>query len=423
MAEGRGRCPVCWLLVVVAFLTLTISTGVWNPFPGLWDWINTSRPLSDPLTAWQERLLGVPKTVTVLDRYVVIEHRESVEVRNRASGRQLWQTKADWAAVANGLVVVGTLLKKGYEVRETGSGAVIRRDDKASAVWTFTNAMLDVSCYTSKDCELVARDPAQGTERWRVGLPGIGFVLFADNPGLAGAQQMGSELTPMPALLGFPIDRKVHVVDTASGRLLRAVAQDQHTVVHVLGGRVIHSVAVARNGRCIPTVSAREGVSGSEVWRREGYQLLTINSAGCDQRGEPKAGGNAVVAIRPDGHQALLDAGDGREVLVCADGEKILATDGVYAVVQTADKSKIAGYALGRPRPLWTRNANQKVTVTVTRSAVVITDRSPDRIVVLDPASGRVRSEVRSAAEVLAYDGRGLMLGDRRELGYLSLSG
>jgi len=413
---------VCWLLVVVAFLTLTISTGVWNPFPGLWDWINTSRPLSEPNTAWQERLGGVPKTVTVLDRYVVIEHRESVEVRNRASGRQLWQTKADWAAIANGLVVVGTLLKKGYEVRETSSGAVIRRDDKASAVWTFTNAMLDVSCRTSKDCELVARDPEEGTEKWRVGLPGIGFVLFADNPELAGARQMGSDLTPMPPLLGFPIDRKVHVVDTASGRLLRVVAQDQHTVVHVLAGRVIHSVAVARNGRCIPTVSGREGVSGSEVWRRDGYQLLSINGAGCDQRGEPKAGGNAVVAVRPDGHQALLDAGDGREVLVCADGEKILATDGVYAVVQASDKSRIAGYALGRSRPLWTRNANEKVTVTVTRSAVVLTDRSPDRIIVLDPATGKVRSEVRSGADVLAYDGRGLMLGDRRELGYLSLS-
>ena len=422
MAEGKPRCRSCWLIVVVALLTLTISTGVWNPFPGLWDWINTSRPLSDPVTAWQERLLGVPKSVTVLDSYVVIEHRESVEVRNRASGRQLWQTKADWAAVADGFVVVGTLLTKGYEVRDTSSGAVVRRDSKASAVWTFTNAMLDVSCRTSKDCELVARDTEMGTEKWRVGLPGIGFVLFADNPVLAGAQQMGSGPTRMPPLLGFPIDRKVHVVDTTTGRLLRAVAQDEHTVVHVLAGRVIQSTTVSRNGRCVPTVSASEGASGTAVWRRQGYQLLSINGAGCDQRGEPRAGGNAVVAIRPDGHEALLDAGDGREVLVCADGEKVLGTDGIYAVVLSADKSRIAGYALGRPRPLWTRNANEKVTVNVTRTAVVVTDRSPDRIIVLDPVTGRVRSEVRSGAEVLAYDGSGLMLGDRRELGYLSVS-
>lgn len=422
MAEGKPRCRSCWLIVVVALLTLTISTGAWNPFPGLWDWLNTSRPLSDPVTAWQERLLGVPKSVTVLDRYVVIEHRESVEVRNRASGRQLWQTKADWAAVAGGLVVVGTLLTKGYEVRETSSGAVIRRDSKASAVWTFTNAMLDVSCRTSKDCELVARDPEEGTEKWVVGLPGIGFVLFADNPGLAGARQMGSGQTPMPPLLGFPIDHRVHVVDTTTGRLLRAVQEDQHTVVHVMAGRVVQSTAVARNGRCIPSITASEGASGTTVWRRAGYQMLTINNAGCDQRGEPEAGGNAVVAIRPDGRQALLDAGDGREVLVCADGEKVLGTDGIYAVVQSADKSKIVGYALGRSRPLWTRNANEKVTVDVTRTAVVVTDRSPDRILVLDPVTGSIRTEVRSGADVLAYDARGLMLGDRRELGYLSVS-
>lgn len=417
------RCRFCWLLVIIALLTLTISTGVWNPFPSLWDWINTSRPLADPNTEWQERLGGVPKTVTVLDSYVIIEHRESVEVRSRASGRQLWQTKADWAAVANGLVVVGTLLEKGYEVRETSSGAVIRRDDRAAAVWTFTNAMLDVTCRSSKDCELVARDPAEGTQRWRAILPGIGFVLFADNPGLAGAEQMGNNLTMMPPLLGFPIDNRVHVVDTSSGRLLRAVPEDQHTVVHVVAGRVIHSTTVSRNGRCIPTVTGREGASGSEIWRKEGYQLLSMNGAGCDQRGEPKAGGNAVVAIRPDGFQALLDAGDGREVLVCGDGEKILGTDGIHAVVQTSDGSRIVGYAVGRSKPLWTREADKKVAVTVTRSAVVVSDRSPERIIVLDPATGAVRSEVRSGADVLASDSRGLMLGDRRELGYLSLAG
>lgn len=227
----------------------------------------------------------------------------------------------------------------------------------------------------------------------------------------------------MPPLLGFPIDNRVHVVDTSTGRLLRAVPEDEHTAVHVLAGRVIHSTVVSRNGRCIPSVSGREGAGGSEIWRKDGYQLLSINGAGCQQRGEPKVGGNAVVAIRPDGFQALLDAGDGREVLVCGEGEKILGTDGTYAVVQTADESKIVGYAVGRAKPLWTREANKKATVTVTRTAIVLRDHSPDRIIVLDPANGNVRSEVRSGADVLAADARGLMLGDRRELGYLSLAG
>jgi outer membrane protein assembly factor BamB len=404
-------------------MIILVSTGVWNPFPGLWDWIDKSRPLSDPLTNWQERLGGVPKTVTVLEKYVVVEHRESVEVRSRTTGRQLWQTKADWAAVANGSIVSGTLLKKGYEVRDPGSGVVIRRDDKAAAVWTFTNGMLDVSCRTSKDCELVSRDPATGDQRWRVGLPGIGFVLFADNPGLAGAAQMGSDQTPMPPLLGFPIDGRVHVVDTMSGRVLRAISPSQYTAVRVVAGRVIYSIATPRNGRCIITLYGREGLSDSVVWRRDGYQILSMTGAGCDQRGEPQAGGNAVIAIRPDGRQALLDAGDGREVLVCDDGEKVLGTDGIYAVVQSADGSRISGFVLGRAKPLWTREANRKVAVEVSRSAVVVTDRSPDRIIVLDPVSGKVRSEVRSGADVVAYDAGGLMLADRRELGYLAVNG
>jgi hypothetical protein len=283
--------------------------------------------------------------------------------------------------------------------------------------------MLDVNCFDPKDCQLASREPVSGAARWKTNLPGIGFVLFADNPGLAGAEQMYAAPTEMPPLLGFPIDNKIHVVDTGTGRMLRAVGQDQNTVVKVLAGRVIHNVAVVRNGRCVVSVAGKEGHSGAEVWRRDGYQLLSTAGAGCDQRGEPRAGGNAVVAVRPDGKQALLDAGDGREVLVTADGEKILGTDGIYAVVQSADGSHISGYALGRPRHLWTREAGPKVKVVVSRTAVVVSDQDPDRIIVLERGTGTVRAEVRSGADVLAFDALGLMLGDRRELGYLALTG
>jgi outer membrane protein assembly factor BamB len=414
---------LCWLVAIVAGLTLMISTGLWNPFPGLWEWLNKSRPLSDPLTTWQERLGGVPRNVTVLEKYVVIEHADSVEVRNRTTGRKLWQAKSDWAAVAAGTVVSGTLLKKGYEVRDAGTGAVLRRDDKASAVWTYTNAMLDISCFAPKDCELVARNPADGAQKWKVMVPGMGFVLFADNPGLAGAELFTAEPVPLPTLLGFPIDGRIRVVDTSSGRLLRSIEPERNTAVYVLADRVIYSIAKPRNGRCVVTISGREGNSAAEVWRRDGYQLVSTTGGGCDQRGQPKAGGNAVVAIRPDGNQSLLDANDGREVLTCADGEKILSTDGIYAVVQSADGSRITGYLLGRAKPLWTREANPKVSVAVSRTAVVVMDHSPDRIIVLDPATGKVRSEVRSGAEVVAHDAAGLILADRRELGYLALGG
>ncbi len=412
-----------WIVAVIAAMTLLVSTGLWNPFPGMWDWVNTKRPLSEPEGLWQVRLDGVPKNIYVLEKHFVLEHGTTVEVRARLDGRQTWQTAADWAATAGGYVVTGKLLVKGYEVRDPATGAVVRKDEKAAAVWTFADAIIDVTCRTSKDCELVARVPDSGREKWRVLLPGIGFVLFADNPSLAGPAPI-SELAPqqpMPRLLGFPIDNRVHVVDTSSGKALPVVTPADHTAVQVLGGRVIHSTATPRNGRCILSVVGRQGSSGAEVWRHDGYSVLKLNGAGCGLSGEPVAGGNAIVAIRPDGREALLDAGDGREVLVAGDDEKVLATDGVYAV--TRKGSQLLGYALGRStKPLWEREANKSASVVVTRGAVIVSDRSPDRMIVLDPATGKERGEVRTSGKIVALDTVGFLLADRRGLGYSEFS-
>jgi outer membrane protein assembly factor BamB len=422
-----------WLVAIIVAMTLLITTGLWNPFPGLWDWINRSRPLSEPAVQWQERLGGTPRSVTLLERFIVIEQPESVEVRQRGTGRRVWETKSDWAAVAGSasrpVVVSGTLLKKGYEVRDAGTGLVLRRDEKASAVWSFANALLDVSCFGSADCEVTAREPATGAELWRAGLPGIGFVLFADNPKLAhGAGfsperiEIGTQPKLMPPVLAFPVDNRLHIVETAEGRVQQTIEPGRTDSVTVLGGRVVHSLAKPREGSCLITLSGRDGITGHEVWRRDGYILRTISGAGCVQPKEPVAGGNAVIAIRPDGQEALLDAGDGREVLSCQPGEKILATDGIHAVVRAADGASISGYLLGKAEPLWTRKAGPEISVAVGRTAVVISDQTPDRITVVDPATGRVRAEVRSGAGIVAFDGSGILLGDRRELGYLSLA-
>jgi outer membrane protein assembly factor BamB len=327
--------------------------------------------------------------------------------------------------------VAGTLLVKGYQVLDPGTGAVIRRDERAAAVWTYTDALLDVSCRTPLDCELTAHEPASGDEMWRVGLPGIGFVLFADNPDLAKSRPITADRihtqaapTRMPSLLGFPVDGKVQVVDTGEGKVLPSIDPDRQDHIVVLGGRVLHSAATPRDGGCAFTLTARDAVTGEQVWHRDGYQLRTISGGGCEQRKQPAGSGNALVAVRPDGAEVLIDAADGREVLVCAVGEKVLATDGVYAVVRSADGAQISGYALGsaalgKLKPLWTRKADAKASASVTRTAVVIVDRGPDRVIVLDPKTGRVRAEARSGAKVLAIDDAGLLLSEQRDLGYL----
>ncbi len=428
--SGGTVCWKCWGFVVAIAMTLLISTNVWNPFPGLWDWFSASRPLADPALQWQDRLGGVPKTVTLLDRFVVVEQRETVEVRTRTGGKRVWEAKADWAAVAGPaqreVVVSGILLQKGYEVRDPATGKVMWHDTKAAAVWSYSDAIIDVSCFTPKDCELRARDPEDGAELWRAGLPGIGFVLFADNPKLAQGAVMTAEQFearaepwPMPKVLGFPIDNRIHPVDTLERKPLPVIERDKHTSVTVLGGRIVYSIATPREGTCIITLSGRDGTNGKEIWVKHGYQLRTISGAGCDQRKEPVAGGSAVVALRPDGREALLDAADGREVLTAENGEKILATDGIRAVVRSADGAKITAFQLGRAEPLWSRKASDKATVSVTRSAIILADHTPDRVMVLEPTSGRVLKDVRSSAKVVAADHRALLLADRRDLGYL----
>lgn len=417
-------------MAVVAVLTLLVTTGLWNPFPGIAAWLTTSQPLADPALPWQERLGGVPKSLTLLDRFVVVEQRESVEVRSRSSGRRIWQTKSDWATVAGPpertVVVSGMLLKKGFEVRDAATGMVLRRDTRALAVWSFSNALLDVTCGTPKDCELTAQEPASGDVIWRAGLPGIGFVLFADNPKLAMGASMGadrieprSEPVMMPKLLGFPIDNRIHIVDTTDGRVLPVVEPDRDTSVTILGGRIVYSIAEQRDGVCRLTLIGREGATGMEVWRRDGYQMRTLSGAGCEQRREPVAGGNAVVAVRPDGREVLLDAADGREVLIAEAGEKVMATNGIHAAVRSADGQSMSVFALGKPKALWTRRVTSKASVAITRTAVILSDRSPNRITVLETETGASLKEVRSGANIVAMDRFALLLGERRDIGYL----
>jgi hypothetical protein len=426
----RLRPSTGWLVAVAVAVTLLASTGIWNPFPNLWSWLSTSRPIADPALQWQQRLGGVPRSVTVLDRIVVVEQGESVEARTRAGGRRIWEAKSDWATVAGpperAVVVSGTLLTKGYEVRDAVSGLLLRKDDHAAAVWSFADALLQVECGTPKDCDLTAREPVTGDQIWRTALPGVGFVLFADNPKLAMGAALGPDgmrvrpqPAPMPGLLGFPIDGRIYAVDTAQGITFPAVTPGRNTSVTVLGGRLVYSVATERDGACQVVLSGRDALTGAEAWHRDGYHMRTLSGAGCEQHKEPVTGGNAVVAVRPDGREALLDAADGREVLTCAAGEKILATDGIHAVVRSADGAMVNVFMLGKAKPLWTRKADPKATVGVTRTAVILTQHTPDRLVVLDVETGRVRNEVRSTASVVAADAKGLLLGERRELGYL----
>jgi hypothetical protein len=425
----------CYVAFAATIVIVLASTGVWNPFPGLWEWVNQSEPLSAPAVAWQQRLGGSPKSATIAGNAVVLEHRTTVEARGLGSGVRLWQRDADWGAVAGegagAVVVTGELLVKGYDVIDPQSGVVRRHDSEAVAVWTFRNAMLDVRCAGAKDCTLSAWDPRGTSPLWRAQLPGVGFVLFADNPEVLDTRPLSVPRVNedaggpvwMPQLIGFPIDGLVHVVDTTSGTVLQELEPDRDDRVIVAGGRVLRVVADSRDGSCYFTVEATDAATGRDVWRQAGLNLRTADGSGCVQRKDPAGQENVIVGVAADGREVLLDAYDGRSLWIGDDGQRVAAADSRHAVIRAADGRSVSGLVLGASEIAWTRRVHEDAQAALARYAVVVIDREPDRIIALHPDTGEVLLSIRSSAKVVAVGPSGLVLLDRRELGYIRFSG
>jgi hypothetical protein len=430
VAKVGGLSVRGWLLLGLVTVIVLAAAGVWNPWPGVWDRINRSAPISEPDVVWQQRVDGTPKSVTIAGETVIVEQRTRVEARSLATGVQLWVRKADWSAVAGGdrdaVVAVGRLLTKGYEVLDPTTGAVRRRDGDAVGVWTYRNMLLDVSCVAATDCTLRAWDPRGSVPRWTAFLPGVSTGLFADNPGLLGtrrltaaridAQVAGPER--VPPLLGFPVDGRVHVVDTATGRVLQDVepARDERLVA--VGGRMLRVHATAQDGMCLFSVTAHDPGNGRQVWRRTGFNLRTADGAGCAQREAPQGARNVLVGVGADGREAVLDGYDGRLLQVNDEGQRLIAVDDRYALVRSADRRSVLVRELGADRTRWTRPAGAKSGGALTPYAVVLTDEKPNRLIALDPRTGRELVVLRTSANALAVGPAGMVIGEGREIGY-----
>ncbi|WP_245718627.1 PQQ-binding-like beta-propeller repeat protein [Micromonospora rhizosphaerae] len=431
MAKGGGLGVRGWLLVGLITVVILAATGVWNPFPTMWDWVDRSEPISEPDLVWQQRVGGTPKSVTIAGDAVIVEQRTRVEARSLATGTQLWERKADWAAVAGSdrepVVAVGRLLVKGYELLDPTTGVVRRRDDQAVAVWTYRNALLDVRCAQPTDCTLTAWDPRGTRPLWKAFLPGVHSGLLADNPDLLGTRRLtaprihrevaGPE--PVPPLLGFPVDGRVHVVDTATGRVLQNVQPGREERLAVIGGRLLRITATSRDGTCYFAISARDPATGQEVWRRTGVNLRTADYAGCVQREDPQGARNVLIGVAPDGREAVIDGYDGRLLHVGAEGEKVIAVDDRYTLVRSADKRSIVGRELSVDRVAWSRAAGGKSGGALTPYAALIAEEKPSRLIAVDPRTGRELVVLRTSANALAVGPHGMIIGEGREIGYV----
>jgi outer membrane protein assembly factor BamB len=398
---------------------------------GLDAWLARTVSLSKPSPVWTKRVGGQPSSAAVAGGSVVVMMRGTVEAHDRSDGRVLWSKDADWGAVAgagDGTVVLLGHHGHGYDVVSPASGTTRWSDGSAIGAWTYRDAVLSLTCpQLLTDCALTAHAPADGGVRWRSTMPGIGRVLAGVNSPLLGSRELAGAYhslaavpVDLPPVLGFPVDQRVTVVDTATGRRLRQEAPSATTRVVVIGGRILTSTASPHDGNCRFSLTARDPATGRTVWHRDGYDLGTASGAGCEQRRDPGGGGGVLAATRGDNREVLLSARDGRELWVGASGDTVLATDGRYAAVRTADKRRIEAVDLASGATAWARPADPHADVAVTRDAVLVTTPATGRLDALEPGSGRPIVGVESTASVLGVGADGLVLGRGRTIGYVT---
>ncbi|MFI5493277.1 hypothetical protein [Actinoplanes sp. NPDC051859] len=431
MAAG-GPSPKSIAFVGVVTLIVLATTGVWNPFPRLWTWITQTDPIAADAASWQTAIGGSPQTVTITGGTVVIEYRTSIEAYGLTGGVPLWKSDADWAGVVgtgpDAVVVTGRMLTAGYEVLDPATGQVRRKDPAAKAVWTYSDALLDLRCPRSNECELRAWDP-RGTEpRWQVAAPGIGFVLDASNPDLPDTQPLGAAGVDrraggpgvLPHLIGLPGDGKVQIIDTAQGRVAQTRTADHNQRIAVAGSRVLTVTGESRDGTCYYDVIAHASDAGRPVWQREGLNLRTAGDGNaCEQDRDPAGGSNVLLGVGPTGREELISAHDGRDLWRGDKGQRVFAVDNSYALIRSADGKTLSSWSFSRGEVAWRRAAGPEASAALTPYAAIVVEQKPARIVALSPRTGKVLTEARTDAKVFAAGPEGLILVSGRDMAYL----
>ena len=435
MALGSGPGWKGFAVIAAVAVTVLALTGTWNPFPRLWNWVNTSDPIAPGVAKWQKQIGGSPQSITIVDDAVIVEYRTSIDAYGLGAAVKLWTSNADWASVAgsatDAVVVTGRLLTKGYQVLDPRTGAVRRQDKLASAVWTYANAILDLHCAKGDDCELTAWAPRGSQPLWKVNTGGIGFVLNAANPDLPDTRPLTSPQvdddaagpTFMPSMIGLPADNKIQVVDTASGKLVRTVAPGADQRIAVVGGRVLTVTGTAADGTCYYAVAATDPPSGQLVWSRDGLNLRTADDgSSCKQNRDPAGGSDVMLGVDPVGRRELIDAHDGRTLWHGARNQDVLAVDDEFAVIRSADGRTLAGRSFSGSGTVWQRSVGAGTTAAVTPYAVIVAGSKPGRITALSRFHPTVLVDVRTDAKVFAVGPRGLIVVDGRDMAYLPFS-
>jgi outer membrane protein assembly factor BamB len=419
--------------VLALVITGIVVTG-WNPVPKVTDWwekvADSTGKLATPDTTWTERVGGQPSAAIVAGSAAVVVMRGTVEARALSTGAVLWQREADWAAVAgdgvNTVAVVGRR-GQGLAALDPATGNERWKDKDVVGAWTYRDTVLTLACGGLSDCTLTARTPRDGAQIWKLTLPGIGRVLNGANPELLGTDPMSDTYRDaikampraIPAMLGFPIEQKVRVVDVAHGKLMPDASPSNTTRIVVAGGRVLASTASPKDGSCRFSLEARDAATGKAVWKKDGYDLRTASGAGCEQRHDPRGADTVVVATRGDNREVFLSPRDGREMWAGAEGDEIVAADSQYGLVRSEGGKTLSVVGFDKGGRLWQQAVPPKADVAVSRYAILVRDSAEGRVFAYEPVSGRLLLDVKTTSDVIGIGEQGVMLGRGRTIGYL----
>jgi outer membrane protein assembly factor BamB len=447
VAGRLSNCRYCRVLLgvmtLLLVLTVLVATNTWNPWPGLVAWWDKVTALSEPGPAWETRLGGVPDIAAVtISGQVVVASRGFVEGYDGATGALRWHIDAQWALPAGDVVVVRPRSTNpdehrspdtGYSVVDPVTGTVIWGDREARAVWAFSDRIVDLVCPDSGDCLMRGRSHGGGGRQlWAVGLPADARTVNGANPQLAGvrdpAEWFGdaSAGSPgrLPPVIGLPINGRIHVVDTVEGVHVREVTPpNRETRVAFSGERLLFSHATRDDSGCRFRVEAFDYRSDTLVWSSEGFDLDTASGAGCEQRRDPLGAGNHLIGLRGDNHPALLSVANGRPTWVGVPGERVLATDGLLAVIEAADRRTLRVVDLLDPelRPVWSGEMGLRPEAAITRDYVIINDVASQRVIVLSHFGAANVAEFKTRSIVVGYGYHGLIVANGRRIGFVPL--
>lgn len=433
MAQGRTwRNRLLVILALSVYALLIVAEIAPNPLPAVWGWLSQERPLAPDLV-WQERMRAKPDLVAEVGGQLVLDLGRNGEVRQTDDGALAYRLDdAAWVAVAGAGDDQVVLVRDGdgYQVRDPASGAVLHQQEQIDAVWTFTDAVLDLRCESAQSCGLRRFAPGSDRAIWSVDLPGADSASGVNPPLAAGTLDFPSGVHPVvsgpgpiPSLIGLPASRReLVVVDTASGQVLREWQAERETQLSVIGGRVIGSTAERRDGICVVSVTGYEAATGLPVWGPHPYHLRTAAGSGCEHRDRPQAAGAAMVAVDPDGRELVISAYDGRVLWAGSDEDRVVALSPAYAVVRTADPGLVVGVSLRDGAQVWEQTVHEDAEFALSNCGVLVVDHRPDRLRVWEVGTGTERLSVRTTARAMACTDEGLVISNGRSVGLAAWS-